>query len=63
MADVQIASQVAPDVERRLDGAVAILTMRHPPHNLLDPVLSDLVIDGLRWAGAEGARAVVLRSA
>jgi enoyl-CoA hydratase/carnithine racemase len=63
MTDVQIASQIAPKVERRLDGAVAILTMRYPPYNLLDPELSKLVIDGLRWAGAEGARAVVLRSA
>jgi hypothetical protein len=31
MADVQIASQVAPEVERRLDGSVAILTMRLQP--------------------------------
>jgi enoyl-CoA hydratase/carnithine racemase len=50
-------------MERRLDGTVAILTMRHPPFNLLDPVLSELVVDGLRWAAAEGARAIVLRSA
>jgi enoyl-CoA hydratase/carnithine racemase len=63
MTDVQIASQVGPKVERRLDGTVAILTMRYPPYNLLDPELSQLVIDGLRWAAAEGARAVVLRSA
>jgi enoyl-CoA hydratase/carnithine racemase len=63
MTDVQIASQVAPALERRLDGHVAILTMRYPPHNLLDPALSDMIVDGLRWAAAEGARAVVLRSA
>jgi enoyl-CoA hydratase/carnithine racemase len=63
MTDVQIASQIGPKVERRLDGAVAILTMRYPPYNLLDPELSRLVIDGLRWAAAEGARAIVLRSA
>jgi enoyl-CoA hydratase/carnithine racemase len=50
-------------MERRLDGTVAILTMRHPPYNLLDAVLSTLVVDGLRWAAAEGARAIVLRSA
>jgi enoyl-CoA hydratase/carnithine racemase len=57
------ASQVAAGVERRLEGTVAILTMRYPPYNLLDPELSKLVIDGLRWAAADGARAVVLRSA
>jgi enoyl-CoA hydratase/carnithine racemase len=62
MTDVQIASQLAA-VDRRLDGTVAILTMRYPPYNLLDPELSRLVIDGLRWAAAEGARAIVLRSA
>ncbi|HTE62021.1 MAG TPA: enoyl-CoA hydratase/isomerase family protein [Solirubrobacteraceae bacterium] len=63
MTDVQIASQAASGVERRLDGTVAILTMRYPPYNLLDPVLTKRVAEGLRWAGAEGARAVVLRSA
>jgi enoyl-CoA hydratase/carnithine racemase len=63
MTDMQTASQVGLGVERRLDGTVAILTMRYPPYNLLDPVLSNLVIDGLRWAAAEGARAVVLTSA
>jgi enoyl-CoA hydratase/carnithine racemase len=50
-------------VERRLDGTVAILTMRYPPYNLLDPELSRVIVDGLRWAAAEGARAIVLRSA
>jgi enoyl-CoA hydratase/carnithine racemase len=63
MAARQIESQVAPKVERRIDGSVAILTMRHPPYNLLNAALSELIADGLRWAAAEGARAVVLRSA
>jgi enoyl-CoA hydratase/carnithine racemase len=63
MPDMHIARRVGPGLERRLDGSVAILTMRHPPYNLLDPVLSRLVVDGLRWAAAEGARAIVLRSA
>jgi enoyl-CoA hydratase/carnithine racemase len=63
MADMQVESQVGPRLERRLDGTVAILTMRYPPHNLLDPALSKLIADGLRWAAAEGARAVVLGSA
>jgi enoyl-CoA hydratase/carnithine racemase len=62
MTDVQSASQVGPKVERRLDGTVAILTMRYLPYNLLDPELSRVIIDGLRWAAAEGARAIVLRS-
>jgi enoyl-CoA hydratase/carnithine racemase len=63
MTGVHVASQDASGVERRLDGAVAVLTMRYPPYNLLDPVLAERVADGLLWAGAEGARAVVLRSA
>jgi enoyl-CoA hydratase/carnithine racemase len=63
MTDVQGASQLNSGVEHRLDGAVGILTMRYPPHNLLDVALSNLIIEGLRWAIAEGARAVVLRSA
>jgi enoyl-CoA hydratase/carnithine racemase len=63
MVDTQRAGQVGAGVERRLDGTVAILTMRYPPYNLLDPVLTKLIADGLRWAAAEGARAVVLDSA
>jgi enoyl-CoA hydratase/carnithine racemase len=63
MTDVQIASQVGVGVERRLDGTVAVLTLRYPPYNLLDPVLSRLIAEGLRWGAAGGARAVVLRSA
>jgi enoyl-CoA hydratase/carnithine racemase len=62
MTDVQVTGQVARALERRLDGHVARLTMRSPPYNLLDPALSQLIIAGLRWAAAEGARAVVLRS-
>jgi enoyl-CoA hydratase/carnithine racemase len=60
---MQIASQMSTAVERRLDGTVAILAMRYPPHNLLDVPLSKMIIEGLRWAAAEGVRAVVLRSA
>ena len=63
MADMQIASQMSTAVERRVDGPVAILAMRYPPHNLLDAPLSNMIIEGLRWAAAEGVRAVVLRSA
>jgi enoyl-CoA hydratase/carnithine racemase len=63
MTDRQIASQVGAEVERGLDGSVAILTMRYRPYNLLDAALTELIADGLRWAAAAGARAVVLRSA
>src|SRR5258708_17975240 len=63
MTDVHIASRVTAEVERRLEGSVAILTMRYPPYNLLDPALSKRIVEGLRWAAAEGARAVVLKSA
>jgi enoyl-CoA hydratase/carnithine racemase len=63
MVDMQKASQVAPRLERRLDGSVGILTMRYPPYNLLNAALSTRIVEGLRWAAAEGARAVVLRSA
>jgi enoyl-CoA hydratase/carnithine racemase len=62
MTDIQNASQVVARLDRRLDGTVAILTMRYPPHNLLDAGLSKMIAEGLRWAAAEGARAVVLRS-
>ncbi|HWE07894.1 MAG TPA: enoyl-CoA hydratase/isomerase family protein [Solirubrobacteraceae bacterium] len=62
MTDMQIASQLRPGVERRIDGTVGILTMSYPPHNLLDPVLSRMIVEALGWAAAEGARAVVLRS-
>jgi enoyl-CoA hydratase/carnithine racemase len=62
MTDIQIASQLRPGVERSVDGTVAVLTMRYLPHNLLDPVLTNLIVEGLGWAAAEGARAVVLRS-
>jgi enoyl-CoA hydratase/carnithine racemase len=62
MDNGQIATRVAPAVERRVDGTVAILTMRYPPHNLMDPTLTTQIVEGLRWCAAEGVRAVVLRS-
>ncbi|HWD76077.1 MAG TPA: enoyl-CoA hydratase/isomerase family protein [Solirubrobacteraceae bacterium] len=62
MTDMQIASQLRPGVERSIDGTVGLLTMRYPPYNLLDPALSRMIVEGLGWAAAEGARVVVLRS-
>jgi enoyl-CoA hydratase/carnithine racemase len=49
-------------VDRRLDGLVAVLTMRHAPHNLLDPALCEDIIAALGWAREQGARAIVLES-
>jgi enoyl-CoA hydratase/carnithine racemase len=57
----------APDqkfapVSRELDGQVAVLTMQHRPHNLIGTELFDALIDGMRWAVEQKARAVLLRS-
>ncbi|MFI5613192.1 enoyl-CoA hydratase/isomerase family protein [Amycolatopsis sp. NPDC051903] len=49
-------------VERRLEGSVAVLTMRYRPHNLLGPTLMDPLIEGMEWARDNGARAVLLQS-
>jgi enoyl-CoA hydratase/carnithine racemase len=47
---------------RSTTGNVAILTLRHAPHNLLSPELMGDIFDGLEWAQVSGARALVLRS-
>lgn len=44
------------------DGPLAILTMHHAPHNLLGPDLMNGVLDALRSAEQQGARAVLLKS-
>lgn len=49
-------------VDRRTDSAVAVLTMRHRPHNLLGPELIDALIEAFQRAEHDGARAVVLLS-
>ncbi|SDK21059.1 enoyl-CoA hydratase/isomerase family protein [Nonomuraea jiangxiensis] len=49
-------------VARLMDGTVAILTLRHRPYNLLDAAFSEQIIEALRWAGEQGARAVMLTS-
>ena len=51
-----------PPVGRELNGRVAVLTMQRAPHNFLGTALVDELLDGLRWAQREGARAVLLRS-
>ena len=52
----------SPPVARELDGEVAVLTMQHAPHNFLSTALYDGLLDGVRWAAEQGARAVLLRS-
>jgi enoyl-CoA hydratase/carnithine racemase len=49
-------------VARELDGQVAVLTMQHRPHNFIGLALFDALIDGIRWAAKQNARAVLLRS-
>jgi enoyl-CoA hydratase/carnithine racemase len=49
-------------VERRLDGPVAVVTMRYRPYNLLDPLLCRELVAALGWAGEAGARAVLITS-
>lgn len=45
-----------------LDDGVANLIMQHRPHNLLSPSLMGALVEGVRRAESEGARAIVLRS-
>jgi enoyl-CoA hydratase/carnithine racemase len=49
-------------VVREMDGHVAVLTMQHRPHNFIGSALFDALIDGMRWAAEQKARAVLLRS-
>jgi enoyl-CoA hydratase/carnithine racemase len=52
----------SPPVARQMDGQVAVLTMQHPPHNFIGIDLFEALIDGMRWAAEQKARAVLLRS-
>ncbi|WP_445161566.1 enoyl-CoA hydratase/isomerase family protein [Mycobacterium sp. Dal123C01] len=52
----------SPAVAREMDGHVAVLTMQHAPHNFLNTALFDGLIEGVRWAAEQHARAVLLRS-
>ena len=56
-------SKVPPAVAFSRDGNVAVLTMQHPPHNLLGPALTEGLLAGVRRAVDDGCRAVVIRSA
>ncbi|MCW2883148.1 MAG: Enoyl-CoA hydratase/carnithine racemase [Streptosporangiaceae bacterium] len=52
----------SPMVEREINGAVGVLTMRHRPHNLLDPELTQELIEALGWAAEAGVRSVIVKS-
>jgi enoyl-CoA hydratase/carnithine racemase len=59
---VSAPGQDLAPVARELDGQVAVLTMQHRPHNFIGAALFDALIDGVRWAAEQKARAVLLRS-
>jgi len=44
------------------DGEVAVITMQFAPHNLVGKTLSEALIDNLKRAETENARAVVIKS-
>ncbi|WP_245607150.1 enoyl-CoA hydratase/isomerase family protein [Pseudonocardia spinosispora] len=52
----------AGPVHCELDGAVAVVTMRHAPHNFLGVELLSGVLASARWAVEQRARAMILRS-
>lgn len=44
------------------DGAVGIVTLAKPPHNLIDDALTDGIVEAYARATSEGCRAILLRS-
>jgi enoyl-CoA hydratase/carnithine racemase len=44
------------------DGDVAVLTMQFPPHNLVGKTLSEALVQSLKRAESEKARAIVIKS-
>ena len=49
-------------VRLEIDGAVAVVTMAKPPHNLLDGAFIDQLIGAFESAADAGGRAILLRS-
>jgi enoyl-CoA hydratase/carnithine racemase len=49
-------------VAHEIDGAVGIVTLAKPPHNLLDDALLEDLMTAYEAVVAEGARAILLRS-
>ncbi|MEM7338079.1 MAG: enoyl-CoA hydratase/isomerase family protein [Actinomycetota bacterium] len=54
---------MADMIQVELDGAVAVVTMAKPPHNLIDGAFIDALIDAFTTAPDRGARAILLQSA
>lgn len=50
-------------VSWEMDGAVCIVTLAKPPHNLMDDALLEAIADAYQRAVDAGARAILLRSA
>lgn len=50
-------------IETELDGPVGVVTMSKPPHNLMDGEFLDAIIASYQQVIADGARAILLRSA
>ena len=49
-------------VAHEIDGAVGIVTLAKPPHNLLDDALLEDLMTAYEAVVTEGARAILLRS-
>ncbi|HEX3613852.1 MAG TPA: enoyl-CoA hydratase/isomerase family protein [Sporichthyaceae bacterium] len=62
-AQTRPADPSTPLVGKEMAEAVAVLTLQHAPYNLLSREFTVEIIDALAWAKAQGARAVVIRSA
>lgn len=49
-------------VKIEMDGAVGIIALAKPPHNLIDDAMIGDLLAAYRTAIADGARAIVLKS-
>ena len=54
--------QLTEHIRVDLDGAVAVVTMAKPPHNLLNGSFIEDLLTAFEEAAANGARAILLRS-
>ena len=55
-------SDTSDHVRLEMDGAVAVVTMAKPPHNLLNGAFIDQLIGAFEGAADAGGRAILLRS-
>jgi enoyl-CoA hydratase/carnithine racemase len=51
-----------PNVTFEMDGKVGIVTLAKPPHNLMDDLLIDEIVNAYKQAVDAGCRAILLRS-